>query len=136
MAKNENQKNSKLAALGRLDRRRGSNYDNYLHSLAHQEELEARKKRIQERNMMAQKGKFKDEGPRGKFREYLQDPNLTVDEAIDKFVKEQSAFLRQMLEGWLKEDSELGRIPESAVKKVEQYLAKKEQGREDDDDAR
>ena len=123
MAKNENQKNSKLAALGRLDRRRGSNYDNYLHSLAHQEELEARKKRIQERNMMAQKGKFKDEGPRGKFREYLQDPNLTVDEAIDKFVEEQTAFLRKMVEGWVKEDLKLGRIPESSIEKVKEYLS-------------
>lgn len=125
MAKSENQKNSKLAALGRLDRRRSSSYDNYLNTLAHQKELEDRERRIQERNRARQKGTLKSEGPRGKFMEYIEDPNLTVDEAMDKFVEEQTAFLRKMLEGWLSEDLKLGRIPDDCLEKVKNYLLPK-----------
>ena len=133
MSKTKWEQMSRLGSLGRKGPRAR---EQFLDAIVHQDEREEKERRNQERTKERRNGTLKPEGPRGKFREYIENPDLTVEEAIDKFVKEQSAFLRQMLEGWLKEDSELGRIPESAVKKVEQYLAKKEQGREDDDDAR
>lgn len=64
----------------------------------------------------------KSAGPREIFRKYIENPNLTVDEAIDKFVEEQTAFLRDMIEGWIRTDYERKYYSDDCLEKVKEYI--------------
>ena len=57
----------------------------------------------------------------------------TVDEAMDKFVEEQTAFLRDMVEGWIRTDYERKYYSDDCLKKVKKYLSPKVEERSDDE---
>ena len=121
---------TKLSIIGNISR---EVREDRLYKAINQSKWDEENKRQAEINDQIRKEGAKPTGLRGKFIEYLQNPNLTVDEAIEKFTKEHPAFSRDMVRKWMMEDLDSNRMPKELIPKVKEHLSPKVKERADDD---